>query len=145
MCPKNTVQFDTKESQIERRIEYFIAIFGALIAATAAVKWGLRPGAGAALGAGLCLLNFRWLRHGATGVIALGMAQAGAEVVHVPRSMHAKFFGRLVLLLVAVYVILAWLKLPGVAVICGLAAVVPAIMTELFCELAKGQHRWTDK
>ncbi len=70
------------------------------------------------------------------------MAQAGAEVVHVPRRMHAKFFGRLVLLLVAVYVILAWLRLPAAALICGLAAVVPAILMELGYELVSGQHRW---
>ena len=138
------MQSETKEAQIERRIEQFIAIFGALIAVVAAVKWGLRTAAGSALGAALCWLNFRWLRHGATGVIALGVAQAGAQTVHVPRSMHAKFFGRLLLLLVAVYVILAWLKLPGVAVICGLAAVVPAILVELIFELMKGHQHWND-
>ena len=138
------MRFETREAEIERRIEQFIAIFGVLIA-TATLKWGLRAGAGAALGAVLCLLNFRWLRHSAAAVIALGMAQAGAEVVGVPRSTHAKFFGRFVLLLVAVYVILAWLKLPGVAVICGLIAVVPAILSELVYELAKGHHRSTNK
>lgn len=132
-------------AHIERRIERFIAVFGALAALFAAAKWGLRAGGGAALGAALCLLNFRWLRHGATGVIALGMAQTGAEAVHVPRSMHAKFFGRLVLLLVAVYVILKILKLPGVAVLCGLAAVVPGIVAEVIYELVKGHHLWTEQ
>ena len=135
------MQLETKEARIERRIEQLIAVFGLLFAAVAA-KWGWRFAAGAALGAALCWLNFRWLRHGATSVIALGAAQAGSEAVHVPRSMHAKFFGRLVLLLVAVYVILTWLKFPGVAVICGLAAVVPAILVELVYELAKGHHHW---
>lgn len=135
---------DLTSAGIERRIEQFIAIFGVLATLIAALKFGLRAGGGAALGAALCLLNFRWLRHGATGVIALGMAQAGAETVHVPRSTHAKFFGRLVLLLVAAYVILAWLKLPGVAVICGLGAVVPAILMELAYELITGHHRWTE-
>jgi hypothetical protein len=131
--------------RIERRIEQFTAVFGATATLIAAWKFGLRAGGGAALGAALCLLNFRWLRHGATGVIALGMAQAGAEAVHVPRSMHAKFFGRLVLLLVAVYVILKTLKLPGVAVLCGLTVVVPAIVTELVYELVKGHQRWTEQ
>lgn len=92
----------------------------------------------------MCWINFRWLRHGATGLIRLGLAQAGAETVHVPRSMHAKFFGRLVLLLVTVYVILAWLQLPAAAVICGLAAVVPAILAELGYELISGHHRWNE-
>jgi hypothetical protein len=127
--------------EIELRIERFIAVWGAAMALVAGLKWGIRAAGGAALGAALCWLNFRWLRHGATGVIRLGMAQAGAEVVHVPRSMHAKFFGRLLLLLVGVYVILAWFRLPAVAVICGLAAVVPAILLELAYEVMSGHHR----
>lgn len=131
--------------RIERRIEKFTAAFGAAATLVATWKFGLRAGGGAALGAALCLLNFRWLRHGATGVIALGMAQAGAEAVHVPRSMHAKFFGRLVLLLVAVYVMLKTLKLPGVAVLCGLAALVPGIFAELVYELVTGHQRWTEQ
>jgi len=141
MTPAST---DAAIGGIERRIERFIALFGVLTALVAAAKWGLHAGSGAALGAALCWLNFRWLRHGATGVIALGLAQAGAATVRVPRSTHAKFFGRLVLLLVAVYAILVWLKLPGVAVICGLSVVVPAILVELAYELIKGHHRWTE-
>jgi hypothetical protein len=138
------MQFETKEGRIETRIEQFIAIFGTLFTVVAGARWGWRSAAGAALGSGLCWLNFRWLRHGATGVVRLGMAQAGQENVFVPRSMHAKFFGRLVLLLVAVYVILTWLKLPGVALICGLGAVVPAILAELAYEFMSGQHRFTE-
>lgn len=138
------MQLEAKEAQIESRIQQFIVVFGLLFTAIAAAKWGWRASVAAALGAGLCWFNFRWLRYGATGVIRLGMAQAGAENVHVPRSMHAKFFGRLVLLLLAVYVILKWLKLPAVALISGLSAVVPAILVELAYELIIGQHRWTD-
>lgn len=130
---------------IERRIEQFIAYVGAAMTIGAGLRWGVRGALGAAVGTALCWLNFRWLRHGATGLIRLGLAQAGAETVYVPRSTHAKFFGRLVLLLVAVYVILAWLKLPAVAVICGLAAVVPAILIELGYEIVRGQHRWNEQ
>lgn len=138
------MQNEAKFDRIEARIEQFIAIFGVLFSAIAAGKWGWRAAASAGLGASLCWLNFRWLRHGATGVIRLGMAQAGVEHVHVPRSMHAKFFGRLLLLLVAVYGILAWLKLPAVALLCGLGAVVPAILVELAWEVAAGEHRFTE-
>lgn len=130
---------------IETRIERFIAFLGAVITLASALKWGLRGSIGAALGAALCWINFRWLCYGATGVIRLGMAQAGAEAVHVPRSMHAKFFGRLLLQLVAAYVILAWLRLPVFAVIGGLAAVVPAILLELAYEWMSGQHRWNEQ
>ena len=130
---------------IEGRIERFIAIFGGVLGALALLRWGFRGAAGALLGAALCWLNFRWLRRGATGLINLGLAQAGADVVHVPRSVHAKFFGRLLLLLLAAYVILSRFRLPPVPVVCGLAAVVPAILAELAYELMSGHHRWNEQ
>jgi hypothetical protein len=126
---------------IERRIEMFIAVIGAVAAVGAFLGWGKRAGEGAAVGAALCWLNFRWLRQGADGVIKLGMAQAGSEHVVVPRKTHAKFLGRLGLLLVAVYAILVWLRLPAAAVVCGLAAVLPAILFELGYEAMRGQLR----
>jgi hypothetical protein len=136
---------DSEYEAIEFRIERFIIGVGAAMTLAAGLRWGIRAAAGTAIGTSLCWLNFRWLRHGATGLIRLGLAQAGAETVRVPRSMHAKFFGRLVLLLVAVYVILTWLRLPAAAVICGLAAVVPAILIELGYEIIGGHHRWNEQ
>lgn len=127
---------------IERRIEWFIILVGVTTTVGAGIGWGFRAAGGAAVGAILCVVNFRWLRHGATALMRLALSQAGAEQVHVPRSMHAKFFGRLVLLLAAAYVILALLRLPAVAFLCGAVAVVPAILIELIYELAHGQHRW---
>jgi hypothetical protein len=129
---------------IELRIERFIVILGAAMALAAAIKWGVRGSLGAVLGAALCWLNFHWLRHKATALINLGLAQAGVEAVHVPRSLHAKFFVRLLLLLIIVYVILTRLRLPAIPVICGLAAVVPAILLELAYELMSGHHRWNE-
>lgn len=126
---------------IERRIEGFMLGLGAAMTVTAAATWSLRAGAAVAIGTALCWLNFRWLRQGAAAVIRLGLAQAGAEIVRVPKSVHVKFFGRLGLLLVAAYVILAGLRLPAVAFLCGLVAVVPAIVLELFYELLRGEHR----
>ena len=137
----NPSEFDA----IEQRIERFIVILGGAMALAAAFKWGIRGTVGVVLGTALCWLNFRWLRHKAAAIINLGMAQAGVEVVHVPRSVHAKFFARLLLLLLVVYVILTRLKLPAVPVICGLAAVVPAILVELAYELMSGHHRWNEQ
>jgi ATP synthase I chain len=128
---------------IERRIERAIAVIGVAAAIVAWIGWGVRSGLGATFGAAICWLNFRWLRQGAEGVIRLGLAQAGVEKARVPRSTHAKFFGRLALLLLIVYAILAWLKLPPVAVLCGLGVVVPAIVFELGYEITRGHHRWT--
>lgn len=134
---------DESESvAIELRLEKAIAGLGAAAAIGAGIGWGLRAGWGTAVGAALCWLNFHWLRRGAEGVIRLGMAQADVEKARVPKSIHAKFLGRLALLLLAVYVILAWLKLPAVAVLCGLGVVVPAVIFELGYELTRGHHRW---
>jgi ATP synthase I chain len=132
---------DRKHAAIERRIEAFIAVLGVAIVAAAGALRGFRAAEGAAAGALLCWLNFRWLRQGAATVTGLGLAQAGAETVKVPKRVHAKFFGRLVLLILAVYVILAWIRLPATPVVCGLVVVVPAVMLELGYELTQGHHR----
>lgn len=133
---------EAEATAIERRIERLIVALGTAMTVGAAIGWGHRAAASAAIGAVLCWLNFRWLRQGAAGLMRLGVAQASAEQVHVPRSVHAKFLGRLVLLLVVAYVILAWLRLPVIAFLCGAVAVIPAIVVELFYELARGHHRW---
>jgi ATP synthase I chain len=134
---------DSRYAGIELRIERFLLGLGAAMTIAAAIGWGKRAGLGAAVGTGLCWLNFRWLRQGAGGLIRLGLAQAGVEKeVHVPRTTHAKFLGRLLLLLLAAYAILVWLHLPAVAVLCGLTSVVPAILVELGYELMHGDHRW---
>lgn len=127
---------------IERRIERFIMLVGVTMVVGAGKGWGFRAAEGAAAGAILCAINFRWLRHGVAALMRLAVSQAGSELVHVPRSVHAKFFGRLVLLLAAAYAILALLRLPAVAFVCGAVAAVPAILIEVIYELAQGQHRW---
>jgi ATP synthase I subunit len=136
---------DADSQAVERRLEYFLLACGALMTAIAAIGWGIRSGEGAALGTAMCWLNFRWLKQGAAAVIRLGMAQAGAEAVRVPRILHAKFFGRLVLLLVVVYATLVWLRLPPIATLCGLVAVFPAVVLELFYEVWRGHHRWNEQ
>jgi hypothetical protein len=133
---------DSEYAAIERRVERFLIGLGAVMTLGAVIGWGMRAGAGAAVGTLLCWLNFRWLRQGAAALIRVGQAQAGAENVHVPPIMHMKFFGRLLLLLVVAYVILAWLRLPAIAFLCGLVAVIPAVVLELGYELVSGEHRW---
>jgi hypothetical protein len=127
---------------IERRIELFIATAGAVMTLIAAARWGLRSAEGVAIGTAVCWVNFRRLRIGAGAVIRLGLAQAGVEHVRVPRTTHAKFMAGLLLLVIVAYVILALLKLPAASVICGLVAVVPAIVLELVYEVMHGHHRW---
>lgn len=134
---------DLESAAIERRMEMFVLVAGAAIAIASAAGWGWRAGLSAAIGLLLCWVNFRWLRDGAAALVQIGVAQADATRVKVPRGLRAKFFGRVVLLLAATYVILVWLRLPAIAFLCGLTAVFPAILLELAYELAHGQLRWT--
>ncbi|HTZ74637.1 MAG TPA: ATP synthase subunit I [Candidatus Aquilonibacter sp.] len=133
----------TEYGAFDRRIEALIPFIGGATAIAALIGWGWRAGLGAAAGAALCWLNFRYLRQGAEGVIKLGLAQAGAERVHVPRSTYLKFYGRLGLLMLAVYAILVWLRLPAVAVVCGLTAFFPAIIFAAGYEALCGRQRET--
>ena len=133
---------DSEYAAIERRLERFLIGVGVAAAAGAWMGWGRRAAEGAAVGTALCWLNFRWLRQGAAALIRLGQAMAAHENPRVPPLVHVKFFGRLLLLLVVAYAILVWLRLPAVAFLCGLVAVVPAILLELGYELARGEHRW---
>jgi hypothetical protein len=133
---------DFESVAVEQRIERFILALGAILALLGAIGWGRRAAEGVAIGAALSWLNFRWLRQGAAGVIQLGLAQAGVEDVKIPKRVHAKFLGRLVLLVVAAYAILVWLHLPALAVVSGLTAVFPAVLAELGFEVMRGHHRW---
>jgi hypothetical protein len=133
---------DLESVAIERRIERLILFAGLAMTLGAAIGWGVRATEGTAIGTVLCWLNFRWLRQGATGVIQLGLAQAGQANIRIPKTTHAKFLGRMALLVLVAYAILAWLHLPVVGVFCGLTAVFPAILLELGYEVLHGQHRW---
>jgi hypothetical protein len=133
---------DSEYAAIERRIERFLIGLGAAMTLGAGIGWGIRAAEGAAVGTALCWVNFRWLRQGAAALIRLGQSQAEVSKVRVPPTVHAKFVGRLLLLLVLAYVILAWLRLPAIPFLCGLVAVVPAILAELGYEIMHGHHRW---
>ena len=79
-------------------------------------------------------------RLGAAALVRLGQAMSARENPRVPPLVQLKFFGRLVLLLAVAYAILVWLRLPAIAFLCGLVAVIPAIVLELGYELARGEH-----
>jgi hypothetical protein len=115
-------------------------VLGGAGAAFAAVRWGWRPGAGVALGAALTWLNFRWLKQGVGALVSISTSQAGSDQPRVSRSVYLKFFGRFALLLLVVYVILSRSLLPVAAVLCGLFALVAAVMIELLFELARGRR-----
>jgi hypothetical protein len=129
---------DSFYATAEHRIEWLTLVFGIAGTAFVFVPWGWRAGAGVALGASLAWLNFRWLKQGVTTLVKISAAQVDSEHPRVPFGIYAKFFGRLALLLVVVYVILSRSLLPAMAVFGGLFAVVAAVMIELMWELVRG-------
>jgi hypothetical protein len=130
---------DSFYARAERRIEWMTAVVGLVAALFAVFRWGWRPGAGVAIGAGLMWLNFRWLKQGVAALVTVSTAQQGMPRARVPWGIFAKFFGRFALLLVVVYVILSRSLLPAGAVVAGLFALVAAVMIELLFEILRGK------
>lgn len=123
----------------ERRVEWLTAVIGLAGAVLALGFAGWGWAAGVALGAGLTWLNFRWLKTGVSALVRTSVAQAGAERVHIPRSVYVKFFGRYALLLAVVYVILSRSVLPLAGLVGGLFAAVAAVVAEVVWELVTGK------
>lgn len=145
----------------ERRIERLTWLIGAVAAAYAAFRYGWRFGAGLLGGAIIGWLNFRWLKQGVgaavemmakqsqrkaaqssvaaeTGRDASGLEPGSAQTepaVKLPKRIYVRLLARYALLLVTVYVTLTARFVPGMAVLCGLFALVAAVLTELVYEL----------
>ena len=119
----------------ERRIEYLTIGIGAAGAICAAVFWGVRAGAGVAIGALLSWINFRWMKQGIGTLARLSTAQEGAENIRVPRSAYVKLLGRYALLIVGAYVILRGFRSTALSLFAGLFAAVAAVLVELIGQL----------
>jgi len=100
-----------------RHVELWTAGFGAAGAIAAGFHWGWAVAGGVAAGALLSLLNYRWLKQGVMSLTSASLNQAGAEKVRVPRGIRLKLFGRFLLLVAVICVILwrfRWLAMPVV-------------------------------
>jgi ATP synthase I subunit len=125
---------------ILRRVGWLTLLLGGMGAVWAGWHWGWRGAVGLALGAVLSWINFRWLKDGVQGFGgATGQPVAENTNVPVPVSVpwgaFGKFFGRFVLMLGAVYVILTYSSLSVVAVFTGLFASAAAVVLGLIYEL----------
>jgi hypothetical protein len=123
-----------------RRIEWLTLALGAAGSVAAGWRWGWRGALGLAIGAILSWLNFRWLKG---SVLAFGRAATvtsdeNPQAARAPKSAYFKFFGRFVLLLIAVYVILTHSAFPAVALLAGLFASAAAVVVGVLWELTLG-------
>jgi len=121
-----------------RRIEYLTLGLGATGTLIAALRWDWKAGAGVAIGGALAWVNFRWLKQGVAAMAQLATAQAGASAVRIPKRVYFKFFGRFVLLLGGICVIVWCSLLPPAAIFVGLFALVAAVLAEMIYELVRG-------
>jgi hypothetical protein len=125
-------------SSAERRIEYLTIGIGVAGAVFASISWGIRAGAGVAIGALLSWINFRWMKQGVGTLARLSTAQQESEKPRVPKSVYVKFLGRFALLIVVAYVILRGFRSMGLSLIVGLFAGVMAVLVELIGQLFRG-------
>jgi len=126
---------DIDYAAAERRIEYWTLGLGAAAALVTALRWGWRAALGVAIGAVLGWVNYRWLRQGVATLARLATVQAGAPAPRVPKRVYLKFFGRYVLLIGIVYVILSRSWLPAMAVLAGFSTLIAAVVLEVLFQL----------
>jgi len=121
---------------IERRIERFTLAISTAATVFASVRWGWRAGIGVAVGGVLSWVNFRWLDQGVGQL--LGVAVRAERSSGGSRWIFVRFLGRLLLIVVALYVILRSHWLPGRALLAGLFSLICATLLEVSYEIVTG-------
>jgi hypothetical protein len=112
--------------------------------AAAAIFAGAAAAFGVALGAALAWINFRWLKQGLGALEQVSRSQAGAARVRIPKPVLMRFFARTALILVVLYVSLAYSLLPAWALLAGLFTLVVAVIVESVYQVAAaGQGKET--
>jgi hypothetical protein len=109
------------------QVEVLTAAIGAAAALLISFHWGVKVALSFSAGAGLSLLNYRWLKR---GVASVGEAATAKDGVPRRRSKgdFVRFLGRYVFVIGVAYVILSGLKMSAIALVAGLLSVVPAII-----------------
>lgn len=123
---------------VGRRIGWLTLVVGGIGAIISAWRWGWRAGLGFIVGAIISWLNFRWLDQGLSVILRAAANPANASGIPVSRWIYARFFGRMALLVCAVYVILKGAWFPGRAVLTGLFSLIAGVIVEVTYEVATG-------
>jgi hypothetical protein len=120
----------------KRRIERGLLAAGVLLTVGAAFFGSLLAAGAAALGTALAWLNFRWLKQGLGALEQVSRQQQGARRVRIPIRVLAKFFARTALILVVLYVSLAYSLVPAWALLAGVLTPVAGVIGETVYQLA---------
>jgi hypothetical protein len=128
-------------TELVRNVEYWTVAFGAAGALAAGLHWGWPAAAGVAVGAVLSLANYRWLKQGVIALTSASLGQAGAEKVRVPRGVRLKLFGRFVLVVAVVCVILWRFRWLAVPVVVGFFALVAGVLAAMIVHLFRNMRQ----
>ncbi len=123
----------------KQRIERVLLAAGVLLTAGAGFFGGALAAGAAALGTGLAWLNFRWLKQGLGALEEVSRQPEGAGRVRIPKRVLAKFFARTALILVVLYVSLAYSLVPAWALLAGLFTLVAGVIGETVYQLTSGR------
>jgi hypothetical protein len=109
------------------QVEVLTAAIGVAAALVICFHWGVKVALSFSAGAGLSLLNYRWLKRGVASIGQAATAQPG-EPGRRSKGDFVRFLARYVFLIGAAYVILSGFKMSAIALVAGLLSVIPAII-----------------
>ena len=133
-----TALSDAFYEAVERRIERFTLGITTIAAVFVIVRWGWLAGTGIAVGGVLSWLNFRWLDQGVGQLLRVAAGSSQSLSGRVSRWVFVRFVGRILLMLVVLYVILKTRWLPGKAVLAGFLSLICATAVEVSYEIVTG-------
>ena len=125
----------------QRRVEFLTLGLGVAAGIVLLFLRGWPEAAGLTLGACAAWANFRWLRRIVNWVARSAMARPGGEKAHIPKRIVWQMFGRYALLGLILYAMMLRFYWPALAFLCGLFALVAAVLLELIGELVFSGRR----
>jgi small-conductance mechanosensitive channel len=123
--------------QTELRIAWLTLVLGFAAAAIFAFLHRYPWALGLAIGTLLAWFNFRWLRRGVDALVLASKAQEGVEKPRVPRSTYFVTLFRYGLLVLAVYLIYTYLRVPLGSMIVGMCALAVAAIAASVWEILR--------
>ena len=124
-------------ARTERGIAWLTLVLGGAAAIVVAFLRRWPWAEGLAIGTVLAWLNFRWLRRGLDALVAVAMAQEGADKPRIPVGTWFRLMFRYGLIAFCVYVIFKYLKVPLASMVVGLCALGAATIAASVYEILR--------
>jgi ATP synthase I chain len=124
-------------ARTEQRIAWLTLVLGGATAIIVAILHHAAWAEGLAIGTVLAWLNFRWLKRGLDGLVAVATAQEGASKPRIPFGTWFRLMFRYGLIAFCVYVIFEYLKVPLASMVVGLCALGAATIAASVYEILR--------